>query len=478
MIFVLVYMQKFKPQNNTQYFLLPPSVEDFIKEDHLARVVSEVVESLNTTAVENRYSYLGQKSYHPKVLLKLLFYGYAIGMRSGRKIAAACESDVAFMYLSCMYKPDFRTINDFRKNNVELVEQLFVEVIRLCAAMNMVNIGMLVIDSTKLRANASNRRTKTKEQYQQWLDNIEQQVKDIITQADTTDKEEDEKYGETRGDELPKEINTKEKLRKKIQEAMKQMGENNDKINLTDNDAKVVRSGGLLRTSYNCQTSSTANGIIVSAYVTNAASDKEHLLPVIQQAENNTQQESETILADSGYASYDNYEQLTQLNKTILVPDQEKETESIKAASNAFHRNHFNYDAQNNQFICPEGKPLTYRREFIHKVYKQQSKLYEGTQCNTCLSKPLCTKGKARQIHIENRMPLREQIRRLLDSPDGKKLYKLRQQIIEPIFGNIKHNLNYTMMHLRTLKKVNAEWQLICLTHNIKQIWKVKLMIN
>jgi transposase len=467
-------MQKFKPQSNTQYFLLPPSVEEFVKEDHLARVVSEVVESLDTAAIENRYSYLGQKSYHPKLLLKLLFYGYSIGIRSGRKIAAACESDVAFMYLSCMYKPDFRTINDFRKDNADSVEQLFIEVIRLCAAMNMVNMGMLVIDSTKLRANASNRRTKTKEQYQQWLGNIEQQVKDIITQADTTDKEEDEKYGDNRGDELPKQINTKEKLRKKIQEAIKQVRDDNDKINLTDHDAKVIRSGGLLRTSYNCQTSSTSNGIIVSAYVTNAASDKEHLLPVIQKAESNTQHKSETILADSGYASYDNYEQLTQLNKTILVPDQEKETESVKAASNPFHRNHFSYDAQENKFICPEGKSLTYRREIIHKVYKQHSKLYEGTECSSCTSKPLCTKGKARQIHIENRMPLREQIRKLLDSPEGKKIYKLRQQIIEPIFGNIKHNLKYTMLHLRTLKKVNAEWQLICLTHNIKQIWKMK----
>ena len=87
-------------------------------------------------------------------------------------------------------------------------------------------------------------------------------------------------------------------------------------------------------------------------------------------------------------------------------------------------------------------------------------------------------KGKARQIHVENRTHLRTQIRKLLDSPEGKKIYRLRQQIIEPIFGNIKHNLKYTMLHLRTLKKVNAEWQLICLTHNIKKIWKVKYPFN
>ena len=337
-------MQKFKPQNNTQYFLLPPSVEDFIKEDHLARLIDEVVDNIDTSAIENRYSYLGQKSYHPKLLLKLLFYGYAIGIRSGRKIAAACESDVAFMFLACMYKPDFRTINDFRKDNTDIVQHLFIEVLKLCQAMNMVNIGTLVIDSTKVRANASSRLSKTKEQYEQWLQNIEQKAKEVIEQAEATDKEEDKKYGDNRGDELPKEINTKEKLKNKIKEALNKVREDSDRINLTDNDAKVIRGAGNLRTNYNCQASTTTNGIIVSAYVTNAASDKEHLLPVIQQAESNTQQKTNTILADSGYASYDNYEQLNELDKTILVPDQEKEMEPIKAASNPFHHNHFIYD--------------------------------------------------------------------------------------------------------------------------------------
>jgi transposase len=471
-------MQKFKPVSNNQFFLLPPSVEDFIKEDHLARLVGEVVDTLDTTAVEKQYSYLGQKSYHPKVLLKLLFYGYAIGIRSGRKIAAACESDVAFMYLACMYKPDFRTINDFRKNNAEAIEELFRQVIKLCSAMNMINIGTLVIDSTKLRANANNRRTKTKEQYEKWLAGIEQQVKEVMKQADVTDKEEDEKYGNNRGDELPKEISSKAKLKNKIKEAIQHLKEG-EKQNLTDADAKVIKSGGTLRTNYNCQASVTTNGIIVSAYATNAASDREHLMPVIEQAEKNTMQQTTTILADSGYASYDNYEQLTHLRKTILIPDQQKEDETIKAAVDPFHKNHFRYDITTDQFICPEGKRLTlHRAAHLHKRTKQHCKIYRGIQCGNCSKKTLCTKGEARQIHVESRVPLRETIRQLLNSPPGKQLYKLRQQIIEPIFGNIKHNLQYTMMHLRTLKKVNAEWQLICLTHNIKQIWKVKCQFN
>ena len=130
-------MEKFKPVNNDQLYLLPPSVEDFIPTGHLARVINEVVETIDVTEIEAKYSYLGQKSYHPHLLLKLLFYGYSIGIRSGRKIAAACESDTAFMYLSSMYKPDFRTINDFRKDNTDFIQKAFVHVVQLCKGLGM-----------------------------------------------------------------------------------------------------------------------------------------------------------------------------------------------------------------------------------------------------------------------------------------------------------------------------------------------------
>jgi transposase len=158
-------MQKFKPVNNEQLFLLPPSIEDFIPAGHLARVINDVVETIDVKEIESRYSFLGQKSYHPHLLLKLLFYGYSTAIRSGRKIAAACEQDTAFMYLSAMYKPDFRTINSFRKNNIEFIQQSFVHIVQLCKGLGMCKAGMLILDGTKLKANASAERTKNKEQY-------------------------------------------------------------------------------------------------------------------------------------------------------------------------------------------------------------------------------------------------------------------------------------------------------------------------
>src|SRR5215207_5054299 len=153
--FCLCNMQKFKPVSNEQLMLLPPSVEDFIPCGHLARVINDVVETIDVRHIEARYSYLGQKSYHPHLLLKVLFYGYSIGIRSGRKIAAALESDTAFMYLAAMYRPDFRTINDFRKDNTEFIQIAFVHIVQLCKGLGLGKAGTLIIDSTKLKANAS-----------------------------------------------------------------------------------------------------------------------------------------------------------------------------------------------------------------------------------------------------------------------------------------------------------------------------------
>ena len=125
-------MAKFKPYKANQIFLLPNSVNDYIPQEHLARIIDGVVEQLDTKPIENKYSDLGQSSYHPKILIKLLFYGYAVGERSGRKISSKCETDTAYIYLAQTYKPDFRTVNDFRKNNIVELSNYFVDIVRLC----------------------------------------------------------------------------------------------------------------------------------------------------------------------------------------------------------------------------------------------------------------------------------------------------------------------------------------------------------
>ena len=131
--------------------LFSPSLEELVPEGDLARVVDEIVDILDTREIERQYSPLGQRAYHPKMLLKLLFYGYATGVRSGRKIAWLCERDVSYMYLSRMYRPDFRTINDFRKRFLSQIRDYFIEIVRLAKQMGLIKMGNIMIDGTKIR---------------------------------------------------------------------------------------------------------------------------------------------------------------------------------------------------------------------------------------------------------------------------------------------------------------------------------------
>lgn len=466
-------MAKFKPVNNDQLYLLPPSVEDFIPAGHLARVINDVVETIDVKAIETKYSILGQKSYHPHLLLKLLFYGYSTGVRSGRKIASACEQDTAFMYLAAMYKPDFRTINDFRKNNIEFIQQSFVHIVQLCKGLGMCKAGMIILDGTKLKANASAENTKNKEQYEKWLERIDNDMKTILEEAAQADEAEDKEYGDDRGDELPKGLRSKQKLKDKISEVLKQMNNNKEKINLTDNEAKFIKNNGSIDLNYNCQAAITEDGIIVGAYTSNNCSDRPETIKSVNIAEQNVKEEYKEILADSGFASYDAFEQLYNQDKIIYIPDQQMNAEALKE-ENPYHRNHFVYNEEKDCFICPENKDLPFYTNNTNKRTKQQSKVYRCKDCPACEKQPLCTKGKYRQLHVEKREFLRQEIRERLNSVEGKLKY-LKRLRIESVFGNIKHNLNYSHLYLKGIEKTTAEWQLICIGHNLKKIHRFKM---
>src|SRR5436190_3158959 len=465
-------MNKFKAIKDDQLFLLPPSVEDFIPSSHLARVIDEIVEGFDTSMIEERYSEIGQKSYHPKILLKLLIYGYGTGVVSGRKIAARCEIDTAYMFLASMYRPDFRTINDFRKDNIEYFKKCFVDVIKVCQQLQMVRVGTIALDSTKIKPNAAANRTKDKEGYQRWLSEIEEQIQRIIKRAEQINQQEDKEHGNERGDELPEELREKQQLKSKIQSVLAQIKEE-EKINLTDTDARVMKDSNGFSSNYNCQAATTLEGIIVGAYVSTSASDKAQLLPLIEQVQENTKEKTTEALADRGYSSYDNYEKLEEQNITAYIPDQGEHLQATRSADK-FDRSNFIYDQEHDKYISPQGKELHFERIYEHKKKKQKSRIYTTNDCFTCPLKQSCTKGNKRYIHREFREPLREKVRQQLNTPQGKALYRKRMHSIEPIWGNLKENKKIRKFNLRGKEKVNAEFLLHCISHNITKIYKYK----
>jgi len=470
-------MAKFKPYRKEQRMLLPPSLEDFVPDCHLAKVVDEVVEVLDTKEIEDKYSELGQNTYHPKIQLKLLFYGYATGNRSGRKIARLCETDTAYMYLAQMYRPDFRTINSFRKNNLDRIKGYFVDIVRMCRGLGMVKVGVINIDGTKVKANAANRRTKNKGGYQKWLNRIEEDIRAILKEAEEIEEEEDRLYGEDkRGDELPEEISTRDKLREKIRQMMKTLTTEGEKRNLTDPDARFMKGGcGKVDINYNGQIAVSEEQFIVAAEVINEANDRNALTGILEQAEANAGEEIEEVIADSGYSSYDNYEYLKERGKTGYIPDQylsKIEQGEYKKEARRYHEENFVYDKEKDVYICPEGRELKphKRRHSDKGVMKRRQVIYKGIQCSDCEVRKLCTSQKARTVAREERRELLEDMRKRLLSEEGKKKYKKRLFTAEPPLGNIKHNLGYRSFLLRGLEKVDGEFKLMSIGHNLKKM--------
>lgn len=472
---------KFKSIQNDQLFLLPPTISDFIPDGHLARVINEIVDTFDTRKIEESYSYQGQKSYHPKLLIKLWIYGYTTGTLSGRKIAAKCETDTAWMYLTGMHKPDFRTINDFRKDNIKNFEGYFIKVIRLCRELGMANVGTVSLDSTKIRANASARKMMDQDMYNLWLERVEDELATLTKEANRINEKEEKELKDQRGDEIPKEIRKKEILKKKIQEAIEKLkNDEGGRTNLTDEDVRLIKSAGQIKPNYSCQGAVTEDGVLVGAYVSTNASDKEQLMPLIDQVEQNTRGQVDVILADSGYSSYANYEWLDNQKKTAYIPDQEYERRD-KLKAQPYDKSNFIYNAEADKYLCPRGKDLVFSGISFSRTRKQKLRIYKGTQCTTCPVKMDCTSASTRQINQDFREPLRERARNLLDSPEGKKIYRKRMSMIEPIWGNIKFNKLITMFHLRGLANVNGEWMLIAIANNIQKMMarkeKLKLAI-
>ena len=467
-------MPKFKPYRKSQFMLFPKSIDDYVPQNHLSRMISNIVEQLDTRSIEDKYSQLGQNTYHPKMLIKLLFYGYAIGERSGRKISSKCETDTAYIYLSQMYKPDFRTVNDFRKNNIEELSGYFINIVRMCKELGLISVGQMNIDGTKIKANAANRRTKSKEAYQKWIKRIDDKIKKILQEAEATDTREDQIYQDKRGDELPEEINTQVKLKAKIKKIMEKFKNEKEKINLTDPDARFMKDGRYrIDTNYNCQASLSKEQIMLASEVIPEASDRKALELMVKTTDANLVHPVEEIAADAGYSSYDNYEYLEKNNKIGYIPDQNFRKD-LKGKG-PYHRDRFRYDPKKDIFLCPEGKKLKLhhirRKDYGYREF--QTKIYKGEDCPYCPKKSLCTKQRYRTINLEDRKILLDQMRNRLQTETGRKKYLQRLWTTEPVFGHLKYNLGYRHFFLRSLKKVKGEFRLMCIGWNLKKMHKM-----
>jgi hypothetical protein len=371
------------------------------------------------------------------MMTKVLLYGYCVGVFSSRRIERRLVEDIAFRVLAAGNQPNFRTVSDFRKIHLVTLEGLFEQVLKIALEAGAMKVGRVAVDGTKVKANASKHKAMSYDRMQEKEKQLKAEVKQLLAQAEAADAAEDEQYGkDRRGDELPAELQRRETRIKKIQEAKRAVEQrardkavaegadpkqatpkDKDQNNFTDPQSRIMKGADGIVQAYNAQAAVEPKfQLIVGQTVTQAANDKEQLIPMLATMEEQSGQRPDDVLADSGYCSEKNLEAL---------------------------------DSEENPQRRIDGYIATERQK--HDEYKEP-----------CPKGPL-PKGATRV----------DRMRRKLKTKAGKAVYAARKAIVEPVFGQIKQARGFRQFLLRGIDKVRGEWSMVCLTHNILKMYRL-----
>ena len=417
-----------------QDLLLPRSLREWLPENHLVYFVSEVVDQLDLSAMYAVYEKekRGQPPYDPRLMTKLLVYGYCTGVFSSRRIQKRMQEDIPFKVLAAGNEPDFRTISDFRKIHIETLQNLFEQILAMALECGAIKLGRVSLDGTKLKANASKHKAMSYGRMKEKQQELKEEVKQLLEQAEAADQEEDRQYGDKRGDELPEELQRRETRLAKIKEAKKVVEQrardkaaeegksaeeakrakpdDKDQYNFTDAESRIMKGGDGFVQGYNAQAAVEPTLLlIVGQTVTEAANDKKQLMPMVELIEQQSGQRPEAILADNGYCSEENLRHLP-----------ERKIEGFIATGKQKH-----------------GE---------HRLPAKRGPLPKG----------------ATNV---------DRMKRKLQTKVGKAVYAARKCVVEPVFGQIKQARGFRQFLLRGKAKVKGEWALLCLTHNVLRLY-------
>ncbi len=462
----------FKSFNRDQEFFLPPSLRDLIPDDDLVYLILEVVSVLDLKPLYKKYDSLGQNGYHPAMLLSVLFYSYSKGVFSSRKIAEQLKESVRFMYLSGMQTPDFRTISDFRKNNIDLLKQYFVEIVHICQQAGIATVNSVSIDGTKMLANASSKRSKSSDAIAEQLEKVQQQINQLMRAAEDADRA-DEQHDTSDGDStlLDTQLTDLKELHAKLQDAKDQLDQskNQTHINLTDPDCRNMKGLG---PCYNSQLAvDNEHQIILGAKVVSENNDVHQLLPMIEEVEANTESKGhpKQVFSDCGYASAAAYKELEKSpHIDAYVPTREQVHHRRRPVS-PFHKSRFELNTDRLTCRCPLGHSMRIIRRGTNKSGEPYIN-FIGTECPSCSSRAQCTKARYRNVIMYLAEPIVQKMRQKMETDAGRQAMRVRRQTVEPVFGILKEQLGFRRFHLRGLPKVNGEFALLCSAFNIRKL--------
>ena len=404
--------KRFRPWDPKQKWLLPPEITEFIPEGHPAHFVRDlVVEELDLAAILD--SYMEDKGYppfHPAMMVALLLYAYTQGVFSSRKIAKACIERMDFAAVTGFQKPDFRTISLFRKRHLTALGGLFQQVLVLCRQAGLVALGHVALDGTKVKANASKHKAMSYDRMVKADNEFAEVVKGWLDQAEITDLGEDLRFRNRQGGELPAWVVNKAERMKKIREAkaaLEQEAVAKAQRNFTDPESRIMPTKNGFEQCYNAQAGVDAKAqVIVACEVVNTSADCPQLLAMVDQVHANLGRKPDVCSADAGYCS--------ELNLAGMA-------------------------ARHIRTYIATGRQKHGSEAATHAKYGKPGSLIAA---------------------------MRDKLRR----GGWRSPYRLRKQVVEPVFGQIKQAMGFRQFLLRGLAKVKAEWQLVCTAHNLLKL--------
>lgn len=499
----------FKSYTPNQTLLLPPSLEELIEAHHPVRTVNSVIDQLDLSLLEKEYQGGGASSYHPRMLLKVMVYGYLSNVYSSRRLEAGCKENIHLMWLSGMSTPDHNTINRFRGERLKnVIKEVFSKVVILLHESGHVSLKEVYVDGTKIEANANrytfvwgNAIKSSRERIQKQLAELWDYTQKVAAEElkDTTpltfEKIDAEKVKQTveQIDHALRKKPVNKKVKQKINYARKHWADalnkydeqekilgSRNSYSKTDPDATFMRmkedhmKNGQLKPAYNLQIS-TQDQYIVNYTLHQQTNDTNTLNEHLESFENTCHTKPEELTADAGYGSEENYRLLEKKEITAYVKDHYFDKDQSGKIKNPFHPTHLHYNKEKDCYYCPMGQPMHNigtEKKITDNGFEQTITRYQAQRCEGCPLRGQCHKAKANRIievnHNLNR--LKNQVRANLNSEKGLYHRSKRPVDVEPVFANIKHNKLFKRYMLRGKKKVTIETGLLAIAHNLKKM--------
>jgi len=497
----------FKSYKENDLLLLPPSLGDLVPQAHPARIVSSVIDHLDISSIESKYKGGGTSSYNPRMLLKVLVYGYMCNTFSGRKIEKQLKENIIYMWLSGYSTPDFRTLNLFRSQRLNGdFESIFTQVVELIHREGLVTLDVQYIDGTKIESVANKYTFVWKGAVDTYDERLKNKVDAVLRQAEKVISSDEDQVGTTIGmnaeefqrrvdnivekiekipSEMQKEIKkiSKESLPKmKEYQRHREILQERGSYSKTDHDATFMRmkedymGNGQLKPGYNVQIS-TENQYITNYGIYQKPGDTTTLIDYLESFDRKYHRQSKEIVADSGYGCEQNYDYMLDNEIVPYVKynyfhmDIRKER---KRPSDAYKLPLPYYNSHNDYFVCSMGQHMRYigkRDRKSENGHIGEYSRYMAQDCSRCPIKGVCTKAKGNRIYEVNHnlMKQKQLVRGLLTSERG--LMHRSKRPIEPeaVFGQIKYNCGFKRFSLRSLPKVSVEFGLVALAHNLRK---------